>query len=395
MSNINVWAIADEVFISTQSLYLDRVTTTVVGSGADYVILALKDPGRVAILSGTFTSNNGILSGTISRYTIESNTSHYDVVISGLEGLTLAAFTKYVETNTTTDLWNLWMSKNVTFIGNISSYLSTTMSTSIGDDYLSGSSGHNYLDAGNGNNVVFTYESKDTILCGSGNDSVSAGAGEDFVSTGAGKDTIDGGTGNDTIDAGNGVDIVLFTGTRAEHTIADRTALWVVGPVGSNADGTDTLIGVERLKFSDVSLAIDLVAPNSAGGVYRLYGAAFNRKPDAVGLGYWIAKADDGESATAMATDFTYSKEFQALYATNITDNYATGANVTNLVTGFYTNVLHRAPDVFARDWYANQISTHQKTVGQVLAEISDSPENIAQLAGVIANGIVYTPWHG
>jgi hypothetical protein len=96
-----------------------------------------------------------------------------------------------------------------------------------------------------------------------------------------------------------------------------------------------------------------------------------------------------------MATDFTYSKEFQALYATNITDNYATGANVTNLVTGFYTNVLHRAPDVFARDWYANQISTHQKTVGQVLAEISDSPENIAQLAGVIANGIVYTPWHG
>jgi hypothetical protein len=96
-----------------------------------------------------------------------------------------------------------------------------------------------------------------------------------------------------------------------------------------------------------------------------------------------------------MAVDFTYSQEFQSLFATTITDNYASGANVTDLVTGFYTNVLHRTPDPAGRDWYADQIATHQKTVGQVLAEISDSPENIAQLAGVIANGIVYTPWHG
>jgi hypothetical protein len=96
-----------------------------------------------------------------------------------------------------------------------------------------------------------------------------------------------------------------------------------------------------------------------------------------------------------MAIDFTYSAEFQTLFATSITDNYATGANILNLVTGFYTNVLHRAPDAAGRDWYANEITTHARTVGQVLAEISDSPENIAQLAGVIANGIVYTPWGG
>jgi hypothetical protein len=147
--------------------------------------------------------------------------------------------------------------------------------------------------------------------------------------------------------------------------------------------------------FSDSAVALDLQAANSAGGIYRLYGATFNRTPDLAGLGYWIDQADKGKSAVDMATDFTYSSEFQTLFATKITDNYATGANIVNLVTGFYTNVLHRVPDAAGRDWYANQITTHQKTVGQVLAEISDSPENIAQLAGVMANGVVYTVWHG
>jgi hypothetical protein len=200
------------------------------------------------------------------------------------------------------------------------------------------------------------------------------------------------GAGNDTIDGGAGTDTVVFTGTRADHTIAKTSTGWTIS---STADGTDTLSNVERLKFSDSGLALDLTAANSAGGIYRLYGATFNRTPDLGGLGYWIDQADKGKSAVSMAIDFTYSAEFQTLFATKITDNYATGANITALVTGFYTNVLHRTPDAAGRDWYADQITTHQKTVGQVLAEISDSPENIAQLAGVIANGIVYTPWGG
>jgi hypothetical protein len=200
------------------------------------------------------------------------------------------------------------------------------------------------------------------------------------------------GAGNDTIDGGAGIDTAIFAGTRADHTITETSTGWTVS---SAADGTDALSNVERLKFSDSGLALDLTAANSAGGIYRLYGATFNRTPDLGGLGYWIDQADKGKSAVTMAIDFTYSAEFQTLFATKITDNYATGANITALVTGFYTNVLHRAPDAVGRDWYADQIATHQKTVGQVLAEISDSPENLAQLAGVISNGIVYLPWGG
>jgi hypothetical protein len=230
-------------------------------------------------------------------------------------------------------------------------------------------------------NLASVY-SKDSIAITVGKTIAGTSASESFTT----------GIGNDTIDAGAGIDTVVFTGTRADHTVTKTSTGWTVS---SAADGIDTLSNVERLKFSDSGLALDLTAANSAGGIYRLYGATFNRTPDVGGLGYWIDQADKGKSAVAMAIDFTYSSEFQTVFATKISDNYATGANIANLVTGFYTNVLHRAPDPAGRDWYADQITSHQKTVGQVLAEISDSPENIVQLAGVIANGIVYTPWGG
>jgi hypothetical protein len=202
--------------------------------------------------------------------------------------------------------------------------------------------------------------------------------------------------GNDTLTGtSGGINSVTFSGLLANYVVvADGTGKFTVqDSVGS--DGRDTLSNIQRARFADKSLAFDTSGSNSAGGIYRIYAAAFNRTPDLAGLGYWIDRADKGASALDIATGFTYSTEFQTLFAATITDSYATGVNVTDLVTGFYTNVLHRTPDAAGRDWYADQITTRQKTVGQVLAEISDSDENKAQLAAVIANGIVFAPWGG
>jgi Ca2+-binding RTX toxin-like protein len=391
MSNIGIWTLADGPFIAPSSFFLDRIDLRI-DAGADYVNFSLKDQGRIAVLSGTFTSTGGIVDGTISRYSIQSSTIKYDVVVSGIEGLTLGAFVNYVQTNTTSSLLNAWLAQGVTFVGNVTNSFPTTLTTSSGNDYISGGGGPNFINAGNGNNVVVTYDLNDTILCGSGNDKITAGSGNDFVDAGGGNDTIDGGKGNDTIEGGSGIDTFILAGTRAEHTITNNSVVW---NFGSSASGADTLSNVERVKFSDLSLAIDINSSNSAGGIYRLYNAAFNRAPDLVGLGFWIDQSDKGKGTVAIATEFVNSAEFQKLFATKITDEYATGANVTALVTGFYTNVLHRAPDAVGRDWYANQITERQKTVGQVLAEIADSPENVAQLAGVISNGIAYIPWGG
>jgi serralysin len=158
--------------------------------------------------------------------------------------------------------------------------------------------------------------------------------------------------------------------------------------------GIDTLIGIERVNFSDKSVALDTDGATSAGGIYRLYKATFNREPDTGGLGYWIAQADAGtKDAVRMAEDFTWSEEFQNLYDITTTDNYGTGTDVSELVTGFYENVLGRSPDVGGLNYYTGVIESREKTVGRVLAEISDSPENYDGTIELIANGIVFDPW--
>ena len=158
----------------------------------------------------------------------------------------------------------------------------------------------------------------------------------------------------------------------------------------------DTLINVERLRFDGVDVALDLDGATSAGGIYRLYKATFNREPDAGGLGYWIAQADAGnKDAVRMAEDFTWSREFQDLYNIATTDNYGKGIDVNELVTGFYENVLGRTPDISGLNYYTGVIETKEKSVGRVLAEISDSQENYDGTIELIANGIVFDPWVG
>jgi hypothetical protein len=156
----------------------------------------------------------------------------------------------------------------------------------------------------------------------------------------------------------------------------------------------DRLLNIERVEFNDVSVAFDLDGPVSAGGIYRLYKATFNRQPDVGGLGFWIAKADTlTKDAVSMAEDFTWSAEFQKLYGIKTIDNYGTGTDVRALVTGFYTNVLGRNPDQGGLDFYAGVIKSKERTVGRVLAEISDSQENYQSTIGLIGNGIVFDPW--
>ena len=159
---------------------------------------------------------------------------------------------------------------------------------------------------------------------------------------------------------------------------------------------TLSVVDIERFEFDDLGIALDLDGATSAGGIYRLYKATFNREPDAGGLGYWIAQADAGnKDAVRMAEDFVWSQEFQGLYGITTTDNYGTGTDVEALVTGFYENVLGRTPDQGGLDFYTGVIESKERTVGRVLAEISDSQENYDGTIELIANGIVFDPWVG
>jgi Ca2+-binding RTX toxin-like protein len=86
---------------------------------------------------------------------------------------------------------------------------------------------------------------------GTGNvlaNSITGNAGNNLLQGGAGDDTLDGGAGSDSIEGGAGRDVVTLSGPRAQTTLTHNTdGTWTAtGP-----DGTDQLIGIELLRFSD------------------------------------------------------------------------------------------------------------------------------------------------
>ena len=191
------------------------------------------------------------------------------------------------------------------------------------------------------------------------------------------------------------VDVLRQSSSFSNYSI-QKIGTTVVLTDNTGSGGTDTLVGIERVEFSDKAVAFDVDGATSAGGIYRLYKATFNREPDTNGLGYWIGEADlETKDAVRMAEDFTWSEEFQNLYGIQTTDNYGTGNNIRALIEGFYENVLGRTPDEGGLNFYTGVIESKERTVGRVLAEISDSQENYDGTIELIANGIVFDPYLG
>ncbi len=190
---------------------------------------------------------------------------------------------------------------------------------------------------------------------------------------------LTGNLGNDWIDGGKGTDTAVFSGKLADYILSyDFGKNFVQARDG--VSGFDTLISVERLKFSDGMLALDVGAGEVAGQAYRVYKAAFNRTPDNDGLKYWIGVMDAGATAKQVANGFIASPEFSSLYGT--TPSHAV------LVTKFYQNVLGRQPEAGGYNYWLGLLDAGLALPNDVLAAFSESPENQIKVVGLIQDGI-------
>lgn len=210
----------------------------------------------------------------------------------------------------------------------------------------------------------------------------------DILSGSIGNDSFSGGASNDVIDGGAGLDTAIYSGNRANFTIATSGTDYIVTDI-TGVNGTDTLTNVERLIFTDTKISLDytgnsnagfdLAGLANAGQVYRLYQAAFNRTPDIGGITYWVGQADSNTPLTTIASGFTGSVEFNNTYG-----------NLTNhqFVDQLYQNVLHRAGDAGGVTYWYSQIDSYTQTREQILVGFAESNENQAALIGVIQNGI-------
>ena len=184
---------------------------------------------------------------------------------------------------------------------------------------------------------------------------------------------------NNQIDGGLGRDTIKYYYDLAEISISvlSNKSVQVVKPDG----GIDSLNNVERLQGNDLSLAFDI--EGNAGQAYRIYEAAFNRDPDPHGLGYWISQFDKGMGLIEISSRFIDSNEFKSIYGTNPTNE--------TFITNLYLNVLDRVPDNSGLDWWVDQLDNNsEKTWKKVLADFSESPENIENNRLELVGGVEY-----
>ncbi|QOY93752.1 VCBS repeat-containing protein [Massilia sp. UMI-21] len=196
---------------------------------------------------------------------------------------------------------------------------------------------------------------------------------------GAASETIYGGKGADKADGGAGLDKMVYGGARADYSVKKAAGGFTV----SSGGVVDTLSNIERLVFSDGALALD--TDGTGGQAYRVYQAAFARTPDLGGLGYWMNVMDGGAALKTVAEGFVASSEFK--------DAYGTAPSNLEIVSRFYENVLQRPGEKAGIDWWTGMLDTKTLTVAEVLVGFSESAENKAALADLIANGFAYTPY--
>ena len=192
----------------------------------------------------------------------------------------------------------------------------------------------------------------------------------------SGNDALLGGAGNDILDGGAGIDTAGYTATRANFTVtASGAGFTVADNTGTN--GTDTLVNIERLSFTDGCLGLDI--SGTSGQMYRLYKAAFNRIPDAPGLGWNIDLVDGGLTLAQMSAAFVASAEFTSTYG-SLTN--------TQFLDQLYLNVLGRPADPVGAAWNLNLLDTNAVDRPGMLAAYSESAENQAAVIGQIQDGI-------
>lgn len=178
-------------------------------------------------------------------------------------------------------------------------------------------------------------------------------------------------------------DIVTIAGYRDLYTVSKDQQSGLVTVTQKLTGEQQTFKNPSLIKFFDYYTSFD--TNGSAGQVYRLYQAAFNRKPDLPGLGFWIYAAANGRSLNEIADGFLNSDEFKRTYGATITDSV--------YVNQLYLNVLHRNGEDAGVKWWG-QVLAGGTPRNSVITGFSESDENKNNVNPGLINGFDYVPFN-
>lgn len=226
--------------------------------------------------------------------------------------------------------------------------------------------------------TILGTDGNDSLTGTAGDDTIEGRLGNDTINAGDGKDTLIGGAGTDTLDGGAGVDIAKMTGMRSSYSLEQQGSQRIVVDQVAGRDGTDTLISIERLMFSDGTLAFDTVG--AAGQAFRLYKAALGRTGETTGLNHHVKLLDAGLKLNDMASAFIASTEFQQAFGVALSNS--------DFIKLVYRNALGREAEAAGLANWESGLTSGGLTRAGIVSGIAESQEALGFVNAEINNGI-------
>lgn len=228
-------------------------------------------------------------------------------------------------------------------------------------------------------------------------------AGPDMLYGNAYNNRLDGGGDDrqDQIDGRDGVDKAIYSARRSDYELkratppADPSDPWL-GDIEARKEytvtrkGTDSklsqdwLVNIERLAFSDKSVALDLQVGEASATAVGLVTALLGRQalPDQALMGALIHHADFMD-ARSMA---------EVLVSSGTTAALAGGGSDADLVQLLYRNVIGHAPSVHDRQVIVDDAHAHGFSQADIVSVIAGLPQTFARadLVGLQQQGLTY-----
>jgi len=178
-------------------------------------------------------------------------------------------------------------------------------------------------------------------------------------------------SGTATIDGGGGIDTVFFTGGLSAYTITHTSGGGVT--VTGNSQ-TANMVNVERLHFSDMSVALDMSghAGTVAKMISAVFGSAYLSNSQYVGIG--LNLVDSGMSENALADLAVHTALFTSL---------AGSTSNTDFVKLVYHNVVGVDPSASELATYVGMLDSGQQTQASLAVMAAESSQNQVHLVGV------------
>lgn len=360
------------------------------------ILGALEDNTSYTIMSYIYAPNLvslGLDDGSVARY----NMGVYDLLALRYlygSGNINAGDTTY----TVTDAWGTYL-RTIDDVSGLNTLNLSALTTGASIDLNQGAfSSVGKLATGDlaKNNVSISYGTVVQNLVGSSYADVVVGnASQNTIQTGLGNDVITGAGGNDTLDGGAGLDTAVWTSASSNYELTlvsstsggiVNTATWQV-KAKTGTDGTDTLTNIERLKFSDTYVALDV--SGNAGITAKILGAVFgassvaNKQYAGIGLYYLDT------------LNYSYPSLMQLALTAAVGDT----KNYGKVVDLLYTNVVGFAPSAADKALYVGMLESGLQTpasLGVLAADFELNKLKIEaikiDLVGSVSNGLLYTP---